>query len=337
MKKMMKRVSLAILAASSAVSAVPLVVWKSREEGRSLQQQSAEKGVVHSSTEVKVSDLLGEVLRSEVHPSNDATTTLAGVVFVLGRSQDGEDSFSKLASQGDLPQVAQKYEQADRMHYSVSGIDSVATIVKLADKAGANLRAVDVSLREFSSRMAHLGEPVGEMEVNASGPITSKTEGKRARALSNANVLVVKVDASSTDPAEIDAAVVLAIENKAVNTVILTGARSLEEVKYERELYNRRRLEKQQEAGEAMFGKIGNNGRRRLEDVNKNNNGADDALNANNDKVGIYYVSMTPNIFAGLLFFFMFVTTTYIAISCMDMIVGQDVYVSKMPTIGREA
>lgn len=332
---MMKRVSLAILAASSAVSAVPLVVWKSRE-GRSLQQQqSAEKGVVHSSTEVKVSDLLGEVLRSEVHPSNDATT-LAGVVFVLGRSKDGEESFSKLASQGDLPQVAQKYEQADRMHYSVSGIDSVATIVKLADKADANLRAVDVTLREFSNQMAHLSEPVGEIEVNASGPITSKTEGKRARALSKANVLVVKVDASSTDPAEIDAAVVLAIENQAVDTVILTGTRSLDEVKYERELYNRRRLEKQQEAGEAMFGKMGNNGRRRLEDVN-NNNGADDALNANNDNTGIYYVSMTPNIFAGLLFFFMFVTTTYIAISCMDMIVGQDVYVSKMPTIGREA
>jgi hypothetical protein len=333
MMMMMKRVSLAILAASSAVSASPLVVWKSRE-GRSLQQ-SAGKGVVHSSTEVKVSDLLGEVLRSEVLPSNDAS--LAGVVFVLGRSQDGEESFSKLAARGDLPQVAQKYEQADRMHYSVSGIDSVATIVKLADTADANLRAVDVTLREFSNRMAHLGEPVGEMEVNASGPITSKTEGKRARALSRANVLVVKVDASSTDPAEIDAAVVLAIESQAVNTVILTGARSLDEVKYERELYNRRRLEKQKEAGEAMFGKMGNNERRRLEDVNNNNNGADDALSANNENAGIYYVSMTPNIFAGLLFFFMFVTTTYIAISCMDMIVGQDVYVSKMPTIGREA
>merc|ERR1712032_443609 len=73
---------------------------------------------------------------------------------------------------------------------------------------------------------------------------------------------------------------------------------------------------------------------RRLEDEannekNQNNNGQ--------DQEGVYYVNMTPNIFAGLLFFFMFVFTAHLGLTCMNMIEGQDVYVKKMPVIGREA
>jgi hypothetical protein len=52
---------------------------------------------------------------------------------------------------------------------------------------------------------------------------------------------------------------------------------------------------------------------------------------------GVYYVSMTPNILAGLLFFLLFAVVTYIGISCMGMISGVSVYETKKPSIGREA
>ena len=52
---------------------------------------------------------------------------------------------------------------------------------------------------------------------------------------------------------------------------------------------------------------------------------------------GVYYVAMTPNILAGLLFGLLFVVITYIGVTCMGAIQGQDVFVSKMPSVGREA
>ena len=76
---------------------------------------------------------------------------------------------------------------------------------------------------------------------------------------------------------------------------------------------------------------------RRLEDMqqeegqNQNNKQADD------DMAGVYYVSMTPNILAGILFTLLFAVTTWIGVTCMGMIAGQDVYVKKMPPVGREA
>lgn len=325
---MMKRVCFVLLAATTAVSASPLVVWKSNRG-----EQSA--SVSHSSTDVKASDIIGEVLRND--PSDESS--LAGVVFLLGRSKDGSESFSNLASQGVLPGVASKYDEADSLHHHVSGLDTAFTVVRLAGLANPKLHVVDVTLSEFSSKVAQLGETAAEIEVNVSGPITSKTAGKRARALSKANVLVVKID-GSTDPAEIDRAVVRAIEHKAIDNVILTGLRSHEEVKLERDMFNRRRLEMQKKAGEFLFGKQGSRRLAADDDANANAQG-DDAANANansnSNYSGVYYVNMTPNILAGILFFFMFCVVTWIAISCMNMIVGQDVYVSKMPTIGREA
>jgi len=68
---------------------------------------------------------------------------------------------------------------------------------------------------------------------------------------------------------------------------------------------------------------------RRLEDAGDDANAADNS--------GVYYVNMTPNIFAGLLFMFLFTFVAYLGIACMSMIQGQDVYVNKLPSIGREA
>ena len=72
--------------------------------------------------------------------------------------------------------------------------------------------------------------------------------------------------------------------------------------------------------------------RRRLDEQD-----GDEDNNDNGDMSGVYYVSMTPNILSGLLFTVLFVVVTYVGVTCMGSISGQDVYVSKMPTIGREA
>ena len=68
--------------------------------------------------------------------------------------------------------------------------------------------------------------------------------------------------------------------------------------------------------------------RRRLEDGNDDDNSSSDVL---------YFVNFTPNIFSGVMFFFFFSAVTFTGISCMGMIAGQEVYVTKYPTIGREA
>jgi hypothetical protein len=62
-----------------------------------------------------------------------------------------------------------------------------------------------------------------------------------------------------------------------------------------------------------------------------------DANGNNSDLSGVYYVAMTPNILAGILFMGLFTMITWIGISCMGAISGQEVFVSKMPSVGREA
>jgi len=50
-----------------------------------------------------------------------------------------------------------------------------------------------------------------------------------------------------------------------------------------------------------------------------------------------YYVYMTPNIMAGILFGILFTFCAILGFSCMNDLEGQTVFVSKMPTVGREA
>ncbi|GMH79252.1 hypothetical protein TrST_g11562 [Triparma strigata] len=50
-----------------------------------------------------------------------------------------------------------------------------------------------------------------------------------------------------------------------------------------------------------------------------------------------YYVYMTPNIMAGILFGILFTFCSILGFSCMNELEGQTVFVSKMPTVGREA
>merc|ERR1712151_715226 len=138
--------------------------------------------------------------------------------------------------------------------------------------------------------------------------VTSKAKRKRMKAIENAHVLIVNVDNVEEDTSSLDTAISSSID-KAQST-ILAGIRSIEEVKKARKLMSQTKTSAH---------------RRRLEDAK------------NDDYSGVYYVNMTPNIFAGLLFTFFFVFVTYLGVACMSMIQGQDVYVDKMPSIGREA
>ncbi len=128
-------------------------------------------------------------------------------------------------------------------------------------------------------------------------------------------ITVVSIPKES-NPSDIDSIVAAAIEDANIGSVVLTSVRGTSEVKFERELSAKQQYASAQE-------RIS---RRRLED----GNGGD-------AQESYPFVNFTPNIFSGLIFFFFFATVTYIGIGCMGMIAGQDLYVTKYPTIGREA
>jgi hypothetical protein len=307
--------------------AAPAVVWKNarRESER----------VLHRSDPLKASDLLKDAL--DVQGSD---SSLAGVVFLVGKDDDGEETFSDLASTGKLPVTASKYDEANGIYHHVSGIESTNSMVRQAARANSGHRVLQVSLGEWNSKLTSLGgEPVPELEMEevAKNGLVSKVAKhahKRARELASADIFVVTIDAKE-DPSLIDSAVVKAIESEHVENVIFAGIRSVNEVKRERYFMSKRRLEIMEQEGS----KVIEAQRRRLEqeeeqgdEENGNNNN-----NNNGDLSGVYYVAMTPNILAGILFGLLFTVITWIGISCMGAIQGQEVFVSKMPSIGREA
>lgn len=319
----MKAVAVIVSSLFGSALAAPVIVWK----GAKRESESAS----FSSKSVKASSLFGSV----VEGSTNSESSLAAAIFLVGRSDNGSEALTQLTSSGSLPGVASKYNDASLVHSHVAGIESqysVARDVGAGAGAGADSgrKVLEVSLHEFSNKLTALteGPTNAQMEVDENGMITKaqKDANNRVRALSDADLVIVNVPAS-TQPSKIDDAVVKAIEHKSIQNVILAGVRSTDEIKYERNMETRRRMK-------VMNNDANTNNGRRLEqnqndDANNNNN--------NDDMSGVYYVHMTPNIFAGILFAFMFAFVTYTGITCMGMIEGQDVYVTKMPTIGREA
>ncbi|KAL7560826.1 hypothetical protein ACA910_013312 [Epithemia clementina (nom. ined.)] len=262
---------------------------------------------------------------------NEAFTAADGlnVVFLLGRHANGEEALTSWSASGVLPGVASEAENAVCVHHHVSNVQNAQSVTAMANRVG-NGGALKVSLEEFSNKLESLSSPHQElMEVAANGMVSKAVHGlnKRKRALKEAQTLIVDVPVK-TGPSILDNAVVLAIQSKAVGSVVLSSVRSVAEVKFERDMLVHRRRVLMEKEGYRMV--QGRRGRRRLEDGN-------DDGNNNQDIAGTYYVSMTPNIFAGLLFFLLFAVITLIGISCMNMISGQDIYVSKMPLVGREA
>lgn len=304
---------------STALSA-PAVVWHSGESnGR----------VLHSSEDLSSSDLFKNVL------SEAPEADLTAVVFLVGKGDDGSEQLSELASSGKLPETSSKYNDASGVYHHVSGIESSGSVVREAVRIYGDKnknRVLEVSLNEFSSKLASLEAPV-EVEIDGAGTPTAvssnKSVNKRARALAQADVYIVNVSATS-NAGVIDSSITSAINSSRVGSVVLAGVRSVEEVKHERVLYNKRRMLKMEEDGNRM---LEARGRRRLEEQE----GEEAEANGNDDLSGVYYVAMTPNIFSGLLFMFMFIVVTFVGISCMSDIQGGDTFVDKYPSLGREA
>jgi hypothetical protein len=171
--------------------------------------------------------------------------------------------------------------------------------IETFDTVAKELGASTVTLEDYLSETGS-----SKASINKDGKISGKT-------------VIVKVS-NESKAADIDSIVSAAIENTNVKSVVLTSVRGLSEVKFERELKMKQQL---------MEGKA-RTSRRRLEDQNGDDGGSSDA---------IYFVNFTPNIFSGVLFFFFFAAVTYTGIGCMGMIAGQEVYVTKYPSIGREA
>ena len=265
-------------------------------------KSDASDSVVHSSEPLDAFSLLSQVNT----PRQESK--LAAAVFVVDRNDDGSERLSELASSGALPGVSSKYTSAHSIHHAVNGLESSFKVAgDLKSAAADSSRVLKISLEEFNRKLASNDE---------------ESNSQRSRALHNADMLVV--DCNGRDAAKIDEAVVSAIESESVKNVILAGIRSVEETKHAR------RLLAMQKAPTTV-----NAPRRRLEDADEQNDDA--AANGNDDMEGVYYVYATPNIFAGILFILFFSFIAWTGINCMGQIAGQDVFVHKMPPVGREA
>jgi hypothetical protein len=342
----------ALAALVGLASAAPAIVWKNH--GGDSSSSSSSSSLSSSSRTSHISDatdarsLLASVAGKHgqgdvVVDDDDDSSALSAVVFLVGRNADGSEGLASLVSSEKMAGVQERYLVADEIYYHVRGVESPRTVARdiaaaaaaTGRESGAGKRSntvAEVSMEEFQRKLASMAQSEVVVDVAESSSETkrvTKAEQKRRRAISEADVLVVNVGANE-DAAKLDAAVIAAIDSSAVRNVVLSSIRSTDEVKRARMLAVAERLtQKRSSAGGS--GSSSSRRRRRLEDVvaEEDNNNAQ-------DMTGIYYVNMTPNILAGLLFFFMFVITAHIGLSCMNMIEGQDVYVKKMPHIGRE-
>jgi len=246
---------------------------------------------VHDAEGVHVGRLLSS------HAGSTDESSLASVLFSIDRAADGQEALSAITPQ--LEAVAKK--EPSVTHYHVWGSDSRKTLSREArNSVTKGEHVLELDLNDFKKKLSNF---------------------KDDQVLRKSNTVVVHISAN-TPAKDIDATVSAAIDHSAVNTVILTALRGVEEVKQERTF--RRMTQKKEKAPS----------RRRLDeegDEEENNNNNDD------DNSGTYYVHMTPNIFAGILFTLFFAMIANIGISCMGMISNSDVYVSKMPSVGREA
>jgi len=286
-----------------SVSAAPAFIWKGDHDVSS--------SVEHSSVPVHASTVIASAL------SNGDSSL--DVFFLVGRKGDGSDGLGHLASTGALPLVSSKSSSAETVYHNVdylSSVGHVSSMVKEALDSKTDDDVLEIDLIEFKRRLS--GKPF-DLPENPSAP--QRKRQRRTQVISKARVLIVK--AAHKESAALDAAVVSAIESSAVNNVVLAGQRSTDEVRMEREMKQTRRVQNKprQVAG-----------RRRLEDEQ-----ADDDGNNDEDLNGVYYVNMTPNIFSGILFAFLFIFVTTTGINCLNAIEGGDYYAPKYPVIGREA
>lgn len=231
----------------------------------------------------------------------------ASVVFLLARNPNGDESLSPLAPH----LVNDDLRPPTIVHQHITGVESASKVARSFEEKES---AAVVTLDELES----LWNATALNNNNSPTMMSIKNKRTRAALESTSAPLIVQVPANVC-PQRLSRVLASSVQQTNKNTIV-SAIRSTAEVKAERDQHARRKL--------ALQSKTIIN-RRRLEEQ--------DADNQDNDMSGVYYVSMTPNLFAGILFFWLFALVTFIGVSCMNNIAGQDVYVKKMPAIGREA
>ena len=281
--------------------AAPALVWNS--------SSSSNSDPVYISDRTSSTDLFHRI-------SDNLADDGLSLVFVLHRAKNGDENLSSLANAGAFPSLSGMTSSTIYTH--VEGVEGGRSVLRDLQKTDKNAVLVDWSALE--------GKLAGSIPA-----VSGKKKKAARRKLEQANTVVVDVDVEGmVSAAELDAMVSNAIQRENVKSVVVTAARSAKEAK------DAKMMKK-------MFAqrnrKVARNApRRRLEqDQNNNNNNNNNNQYQDNNDEAVYYVYMTPNILAGLLFTFLFTFVTFLGISCMGMIQGQDVFVSKMPIVGREA
>jgi len=190
-------------------------------------------------------------------------------------------------------------------------LQKIETLPYEAHSHVSKIDSVTNIIRQVDILSGRKGSAASTPLSSLSDALDAKNEGSKFRK----NTYVVKV--SQENAGDIDSVVDTVVSRPDVSSVLLTAIRSFSEVKADR----LQKLQKKPTANRA----------RRLDQ-------ADDADDAYNGFDGSrYYVSMTPNILAGLLFFFFFVMSAIVGLGCMNRIEGQEVFTDKSPPVGREA
>lgn len=192
-------------------------------------------------------------------------------------------------------------------------IPNIAAKYEQAHSIHAHVSGVKghVSVTNEVQQVTHYPERVKAVSINEFERKLTKWNDKTL-----ATILIVKVP-NRVPRDEIDVIVNSAIDHSNIHSVILLGVRSLDEVRYEKTRFSNKVPR-----------------RRHLEDQGNNNQDNNDDYYTPS---GIYYVMMTPNIMAGILFMLFFTFATNIGIMNLNMISATDVYVKKYYSIGKEA
>jgi len=254
---------------------------------------------IYSSKSVDVLTLISSVISSSSLKNID-DWKFSAVIFIIDRKADGTEGLNRLLYQGPekIPNIAEKYDQAHSIHTHVSGVKGHIYVTKKVKQIyGSPERVKVISLHEFKRKLTELKQNTAT------------------------DILIVKIPNNISNE-KIDVNVNAAIENSNVKNVLLMGVSSMDELHYEKTIWKN------------INSRLTFPGGRHLEDQGNNNN-------ENNEDYytpsAIYYVKMTPNIMAGILFMIFFTFATYIGIMKLSMINATDVYVKKYYSIGKEA
>jgi len=210
----MKLIALTLLSVLSSTLAAPAVVWSKGSTG----------APTHTSDPIALTSVL----------SPATANGKSHVVFVLGRTEDGNDALTTMASNDKLPKVASEYATASQVHHFVKGNESPAVL---------------------SAQLNDMEETFQEMEV-------TKFNGQVSE-----GVTLIQIPAA-TSSSTIDTLISNAIHSANIDSVTLTSIRPLTEVLLERDMMQKAQYYNHVMDARAAAAGTATSRRRRLEGQN---------------------------------------------------------------------